>query len=126
MQLSGQIPPPPLPFFNKPHHILKGFYQKCTHLFSQPQGTLLSVTSDVPSLREGEAGGTRQGVLHGGQVPSGPKVRGDADPTCVLNDERWLLLSLAPHRGAGGRGVLVGWAVGSGDPRRGGTGRPLG
>ena len=106
MQLSGQIPSPLPPFFNKPRYILKGFYQKCGHLFSQPQGTFLCVTSDVPSLREGEVGGTRQGVLHGGQAPPGPRGHGDADLTHMLNDERWLLLSL--------RGVSVGRAVGSG------------
>lgn len=34
----------------------------------------------------------RQGVLHGGQVPPGPRGHGDADRTRVLNDDGWLLL----------------------------------
>lgn len=49
------------PFFNKPRYILKGFYQKCGHLFARPRGTFLSVTFDVPSLGEGVVGGMRQG-----------------------------------------------------------------
>lgn len=36
--LADRFLPPP-PFFNKPCYILKGFYKKCGHLFSQPQGT---------------------------------------------------------------------------------------
>lgn len=87
------LSPPPF-FFNKPCYILKGFYQKCAHLFSQPRGTFLYVASDVPFLGEGEVGGARQGVLHGGQKPLGPRCHSAAD------DEKWLLLPLSLREGS--------------------------
>jgi len=58
----------PLSLFNKPRYISKGFSKKCAHLFSQPRGAFLRERSAVRSLGEGEVGGARQGVLHGGQA----------------------------------------------------------
>lgn len=71
------------------------------------------VASDVPFLGEGEVGGTRQGVLHGGQKPLGPRCSGAADPTSVLDDEKWLLLPLSLREGS-----LWDRPRGAGPPRR--------